>query len=113
MRLVAYVGGANTAGELSVFSRSNISAAVPTVLFAGTLGVLIAVTVFGVARVFDQALESINLVPIRWGENHIDILADIALVVSLPMVVAFSLWFFKKARKIEDGLEGYTYNPPE
>jgi hypothetical protein len=94
-------------------SHSTVHAAIATVLFAGTLGVLIAVTVFGIARVGDQMLEAINLIPLHWGESHIDILLDIALAASAPVVVWFSWWFFSKAKIAETKLAGYKYIPPE
>lgn len=92
--------------------KNAIAAAVPTVLFAGTLGVLIAVTVFGIARISDQMLEAIDLIPLHWGENHVDILFDIAIAFSAPVVVWFSWWFFRKARDVEGRLTDYTYTPP-
>jgi len=93
--------------------KTVVNAAVPTVLFAGTLGVLIAVTVFGLARVTDQMLEAISVIPLHWGESHIDILADISLVASVPVVAWFSWWFFQKALVAEDKLETYRYIAPE
>lgn len=94
-------------------SISTLHAAIATVLFAGTLGVLIAVTVFGIARVGDQMLEAVNLIPLHWGESHNGTLLDIALTASLPVVVWFSWWFFRERRAAEAKLAGYTYTPPE
>ena len=94
-------------------AKNTVDAVVSTVLFAGTLGVLIAVAVFGITRLGDQMLESINVIPLHWGESHIDILLDIALAASLPVVAWFSFWFFKKARIAEAKLTGYKYIAPE
>ena len=94
-------------------SGSTIRAAAATTLFAGTLGVLIAVTVFGVTRLADQMLEAISVLPMDWGEHHLDILIDIAIAASLPFVIWFCAWFFKKARETETRLADYKYTPPE
>ncbi|MGE4062401.1 MAG: hypothetical protein AB7E79_03445 [Rhodospirillaceae bacterium] len=94
-------------------STSNMRAIAATVLFSGTLGVLIAVTVFGLARVADQMLEAISLIPLHWGENHVAALFEIAAAASLPVVVWFSFWFFKKAKATEIMLSEYRYAPPE
>lgn len=94
-------------------TSSKVRAVAATVLFAGTLGVLIGVTVFGIARVGDQMLEAIDLIPLRWGENHVDVLMEIALAASLPVVAWFSWWFFKKAYDTETRLAGYSYTPPD
>ena len=74
---------------------------------------LIAGTVFGIAWIGDQALESISVLPPNWGESHIEILMDIAVAASLPMVAWFTVWFFKKAPDAEAKLAGYRYTPPE
>lgn len=94
-------------------NKTKVRAAAATTLFASTLGVLIAVTVFGIARIADQALESISVLPLNWGEAHIDILMDIAVAASLPMVIWFTIWFFKKAQDAEVKLAAYSYTPPE
>ena len=94
-------------------AKTTTHAAVATILFAGTLGVLVAVTVFGFTRLGDQMLEAINVLPMNWGSNHLDILIDVAIAASLPFVIWFCAWFFKKAREAEARLAGYKYNPPE
>ena len=94
-------------------AKTSVRAAAATILFAGTLGVLIAVTVFGIARIGDQMLEAVSLVPLHWGENHVDILLDIAVGASLPVVAWFSWWFFRKANEAEAKLAGYRYTPPQ
>lgn len=93
--------------------KTKVRATAATTLFAGTLGVLIAVTVFGIARIVDQGLESISVLPLNWGESHIDVLMDIAVFASLPLVAWFTVWFFKKAKDAETKLAGYRYAPPE
>ncbi len=93
-------------------SRATVRAAAATTLFAGTLGVLIAVTVFGLTRIGDQMLESISVLPMDWGEHHLDILIDIAIAASVPFVAWFCVWFFKKAVDAESRLAGYKYAPP-
>lgn len=93
-------------------TTSNLRAIAATVLFAGTLGVLIAVTVFGIARITDQMLEAVSLIPLRWGENHVETLFEISTAASLPVVAWFSWWFFGKARETEEKLAGYKYTPP-
>lgn len=94
-------------------NKTKVRAVAATTLFASTLGVLIAVTVFGIARIGDQALESISVLPLNWGESHIEILMDIAVAASLPMVAWFTVWFYKKAQDAEMKLAGYRYTPPE
>ena len=89
-----------------------VIAAVTTVLFAGTLGVLIAVAGFGVLRIGEQMLEAVGVLPLRWGENNVTLLMEIAGVISLPAVIWFGAWFFRKAAASERGLDGYKYKPP-
>jgi hypothetical protein len=83
-----------------------------TVLFGGTLAVLIAVAAFGMIRVGSQGVEAMGYLPLRWGENNMDMLVYLSLGVSLPLVVLFVLWFFKRAVKSEAALVGYRYSPP-
>ncbi len=87
-------------------------AAVTTTLFAGTLGVLIAVAGFGVIRIAEQMLEAIGVLPLRWGENNVDILMEVSGLLSLPAVIWFGVWFFRKAAAGEKNLDGYKYTPP-
>lgn len=85
----------------------------PTILFGGTLGTLIGVTVFGVSRIINQMLEAVGLIPLRWGENNLDVLANISIFLTLPVVIWFVWWFYGKARDAEARLKEYIYTPPE
>ena len=76
-------------------------------VFAGTLGVLLTVAAFGLFRIGGQALEALGHLPLRWGENNIDLLLELSLAASAPLVVWFTLWFYKRARNAEEGLVGY------
>ena len=78
-----------------------LNAVITTVLFAGTLGVLIAVTGFGVIRLMEEMLEALGTLPLRWGENNVAALMGIAGVASIPVVVWFSFWFYRKALNAE------------
>lgn len=78
-----------------------VNAVITTVLFAGTLGVLIAVTGFGVIRLLEEMLEALGTLPLRWGENNVGTLMGIAGVASIPVVVWFSFWFYRKALSAE------------
>jgi hypothetical protein len=78
-----------------------VNAVITTVLFAGTLGVLIAVTGFGVIRLLEEMLEALGTLPARWGENNVGTLMAIAGVASIPVVVWFSFWFYRKALNAE------------
>ena len=74
-----------------------VIAALTTVLFAGTLGVLIAVAGFGIIRLFEEAAEALGILPVRWGENNVLVLMEIAAALSVPVVLWFSYWFYRKA----------------
>jgi hypothetical protein len=89
-----------------------ISALVSAVLFACTLGVLIAVASFGLIRMFEQMGEGLGLVPSRWGENNPQLLLEISTLSALPVVVWFVVWFYRKAVAAETNLKGYRYTPP-
>ncbi|MHB1204160.1 MAG: hypothetical protein ACYCZX_01225 [Rhodospirillaceae bacterium] len=78
-----------------------VNAVITTVLFAGTLGVLIAVTGFGVIRIAEEMLEALGALPLRWGENNVAALMGIAGVASIPVVIWFSFWFYRKALNAE------------
>lgn len=93
-------------------TNPKVIAAVTTVLFSGTLGVLIAVAGFGVFRIAEQMLEAIGVLPLRWGENNVTLLLEISTVLSLPVVIWFGMWFFRKAVAGERSLDGYKYTPP-
>ena len=78
-----------------------VIALLTTVLFASTLGVLIAVAGFGVIRIFEEMAEALGILPIRWGENNVVILLQLAGALSVPLVIWFSLWFYRKALAAE------------
>jgi len=78
-----------------------VIAILTTVLFAGTLGVLIAVAGFGMIRVGEQMLEALGILPARWGENNVLLLLQLSGVLAVPMVLWFSLWFYRKALAAE------------
>lgn len=88
------------------------AAAISAVLFASTMGVLIAVASFGVIRVAEEMGEGLGLVPGRWGENNPDLIMTGAVIVAIPVTLWFVMWFFKKALAAEEMLRGYTYAPP-
>ncbi|MSO96740.1 MAG: hypothetical protein EXR11_00770 [Rhodospirillaceae bacterium] len=90
-----------------------LAAAVSAVLFASTLGVLIAVAAFGVIRMVEQMGEGLSLVPSRWGENNPGLLLQISGAIALPVVAWFVVWFYKKAVTSEQALQDYHYAPPE
>lgn len=78
-----------------------VIAALTTVLFAGTLGVLIAVAGFGVIRLFEEMAEALGILPVRWGENNVLVLMELAGALSVPVVLWFSFWFYRKALSAE------------
>lgn len=82
-------------------TNPHANAIITTVLFAGTLGVLIAVTGFGVIRIVEEMMEALGILALRWGENHVSTLMAIAGVASIPVVVWFSFWFYRKALNAE------------
>ncbi len=84
-----------------------VIAGLTTVLFAGTLGVLIAVAGFGVIRVIEEMLEALGILPVRWGENNVSILLGVAGALSVPIVAGFSVWFYRKALAAERVLTGH------
>jgi hypothetical protein len=97
---------------MTVTNSARLSGIVSTVLFAGTLGVLISVAAFGLLRVGEQGLEALGYLPLRWGENNINLLLELSLAVSLPLVIWFIIWFYKRAVHAEQALIGYKYTPP-
>ena len=97
---------------MSVNNSARMAGIVSTVLFAGTLGVLISVSAFGLLRVGEQAFEALGYLPLRWGENNIDLLLELSLAISAPLVIWFVIWFYKRAVAIEQTLTGYKYTPP-
>lgn len=76
-------------------------AAVATIVFIGTLGLLLVVAGFGVIRVVEEMLEALGFLPPRWGENNLLILVQIAAAISAPIVAWFSVWFYRKSRAAE------------
>jgi hypothetical protein len=82
-------------------TKPHLNAVITTVLFAGTLGVLIAVTGFGVIRLLEEMAEALGILPVRWGENNVATLMGVAGVASIPVVVWFSFWFYRKALNAE------------
>ncbi len=97
---------------MSIKHNANVAGVVATVLFAGTLGVLMSVAAFGFLRIGQTALEALGHLPLRWGENNLDILMELSLGISVPLMAWFVVWFYKRARKAEQDLEGYKYTPP-
>lgn len=93
-------------------NNPTIAAFTATILFGGTLGVLITVAAFGFLRIGEQAVEALGYLPLRWGENNIDILFILSLVISVPMTLSFVMWFYKRSRTSEISLAGYKYVPP-
>jgi hypothetical protein len=90
-----------------------VAAAVSSLLFASTLGVLIAVASFGIIRMFEQMGEGLSLVPARWGENNPGLLVQISVAIAFPVVIWFVIWFYNKAVLAEQALQNYRYTPPE
>lgn len=78
-----------------------VIAVLTTVLFAGTLGVLMAVAGFGVIRLGEEMLEALGVLPMRWGENNVGLLLQLAGATSVPIVLWFSVWFYRKALAAE------------
>lgn len=78
-----------------------VIAVLTTVLFAGTLGVLIAVAGFGVIRLAEEMMEALGVLPVRWGENNVGLLMQLSGAASVPVVLWFSFWFYKKALAAE------------
>jgi hypothetical protein len=91
----------NQPKKLPVRHKPHVIAAITTVLFAGTLGVLIAVTGFGVIRIVEDMAEGVGILPLRWGENHVAELLQIAGGLSIPVVAWFSVWFYRQALNAE------------
>jgi hypothetical protein len=89
-----------------------LAALIAAILFASTLGVLIAVGAFGFIRMVEQMGEGLGLMPGRWGENNPDLLVGISALAAVPVVIWFVVWFYKKAVKAEENLQGYKYTPP-
>ncbi len=86
-----------TAKDETLSKNPVVIALLTTVLFAGTLGVLIAVAGFGVIRLVEEMMEALGILPVRWGENNVALLMQLSGAASVPVVVWFSFWFYKKA----------------
>ena len=99
---------------LGFYMKNNptISGIMATLLFAGTLAVLMTVAAFGFLRIGEQGLEALGYLPLRWGENNIDVLLELSVALSAPLVIIFMKWFFNRARAAEQSLVGYKYAPP-
>ncbi len=85
---------------------------VATIVFIGTLGLLLVVAGFGVIRVIEEMAEALGFLPPRWGENNLLILVELAAAISAPIVAWFSVWFFKKARAAEMKMQAYETSKP-
>ncbi len=90
-----------------------LTAIASTTLFAGTVGVLIAVAGFGVLRMGEGMLEAIGVLPLRWGEENILLMMTISGTLAVPVIVWFAWWFYRQALKGERALVGYRYSPPQ
>lgn len=93
-------------------TNPTVGGLVATFLYAGTLAVLMTVAVFGILRIGEQALEALGYLPLRWGENNIDLLLEAAVTLVAPLILWFTFWFFKRARNAERELAEYRYSPP-
>ena len=87
-------------------------AAVATIVFIGTLGLLLVVAGFGVIRVIEEMAEALGFLPARWGENNLIILVQLAAAISAPIVAWSSVWFFKKSRAAEIKMQAYGASKP-
>ena len=76
-------------------------------MFMGTLGVLISVAGFGVIRVVEELLEAVGVLPLRWGETNLTILLQLSVAVTIPIVLWFSVWFYRKALASERAMQHY------
>ncbi|MCB2108505.1 MAG: hypothetical protein KDE14_12440 [Rhodobacteraceae bacterium] len=100
------------AKDAAPLNSSKLFAAVATVLFACTLGVLVAVGAFGVIKMCASMLEGLDVLPIRWSENNLPMMLEISGVAAIPVMIWFLAWFFKRAAAAEAALSDYTYSPP-
>lgn len=89
------------------------SAVIATILFGSTLGVLVAVGMFGVIRIGQSMIEALGMLPPRWGENNVTLLMEVSGALAVPVVAWFVVWFYRKALKAERDLDGYRYTPPQ
>jgi hypothetical protein len=84
-----------------VRASPTLIAATATIVFIGTLGLLLVVAGFGVIRVVEDMGEGLGFVPSRWGEGNLLLMVEIAAAISLPIVIWSSVWFFRKSREAE------------
>ncbi len=90
-----------------------ITAVGSTVLFTGTLGVLMAVAGFGILRIAERMLEALGILPLRWGEENLALMLSISGIAALPVIAWFAWWFYRQAINGERQLQGYKYSPPD
>ena len=88
-----------------------MTAVTATIVFVGTLGLLLVVGGFGVIRVVEEMLEGLGMLAPRWGENNLMALVTMAGLVSAPVVIWFGVWFYRKALAGEKRMEGYVAAP--
>lgn len=84
-----------------------MTASTATIVFVGTLGLLLVVGGFGVIRVAEEMFEALGVLPPRWGENNLLALVTMAGVISAPVVIWFGVWFYRKALAGEKRMEEY------
>lgn len=84
-----------------------------TILFACTLGVLVAIGTFGVVRMMEQMGEGLSLLAPRWAENNFSLMLEISVAAAIPVALWFVAWFYRKAIRAEMSLVGYKYTPPK
>jgi len=95
-----------------VLNSPIVRAVTAAILFASTLGVLVAVGGFGVVRIVSQMGEGLGFLPNRWGEENIQTMMILAGVIAAPVAIWFIFWFYRRAYTAEVALETYTYVPP-
>jgi len=94
-----------------VHPNPRLIAITATIVFVGTLGLLLVVGGFGVIRVGEEMLEGLGMLSPRWGENNLMALLSLAGLISAPVVIWFGAWFFRKALAGEQRMEGYVTAP--
>jgi hypothetical protein len=94
-----------------VRSSPPLIAATATIVFVGTLGLLLVVGGFGVIRVAEDAMEALGMLSPRWGENNLKVLVGLAALFSAPVVIWFGVWFYRKALAGEQRMATYVTAP--
>jgi hypothetical protein len=94
-----------------VRSSPALIAATATIVFVGTLGLLLVVGGFGVIRVAEDSMEALGMLAPRWGENNLKVLVGLAGLFSAPVVIWFGVWFFRKALAGEQRMAAYVPAP--